>query len=83
MITDTARSLTMDLITAIIADKRLRGVSPDYALLSELRAAIRTVTDDALNTLSADGRITLHLAGVNRIPAYSITSDKPTPDEKS
>ena len=77
MITDTARSLTLDLIKAIIADKRLRGVSPDYATQLELRSAITAATDDALDSLFADGQITLHLAGVNKIPAYSIPSENP------
>lgn len=78
MITDTARTLILDLIAAITADKRQRGISPDYALLPELRTALTEVANDSLSALLADGMISLRQAGVNRIPAYTIAGDQST-----
>lgn len=74
MITDHARALTLDIVKAIIAQKRLCGRRPDYALLPEIRQAMTEVTDVILQSLSADGLLTPRVAGVNRIPAYSIPS---------
>lgn len=75
MITDTARRLTLALVSDIARDKRSRGISPDYALATELQAAVTA----ALASLAADGSVSCRMASVNRIPAYSIYSDNSNP----
>lgn len=62
------KRLTLALVTEMIADKRTRGIVPDYAISIELHHAI----NDALTALVAEGCLIQRSASVNRIPAYEI-----------
>lgn len=62
------KRLTLALVTEMIADKRTRGIVPDYAISIELHHAI----NDALTALVAEGCLIQRSASINRIPAYEI-----------
>lgn len=75
MISDTARQLALALVSDIVARKRSRGISPDYALATELQAVMAEV----LASLVADGTLSRRTASVNKIPAYSISDNNHNP----
>lgn len=62
------KQLTLAMVREMIADKRNRGIVPDYAISIELHHAI----NNALTALVAEGCLIQRSASVNRIPAYEI-----------
>lgn len=62
------KQLALALVKEVIADKKQRGVAPDYAISTEVHQAI----NEALSALVAEGCLIRRLASVNRIPAYEI-----------
>jgi len=68
MAISTTKQLTLALVKEVIADKKQRGIAPDYAISTELHQTI----NDALSALVAEGCLIQRLASVNRIPAYEI-----------
>lgn len=63
-----AKQLTLALVKEIIASKKNRHITPDYALKNEVNALV----GQALDALVNDGSIIQRSASVNRIPAYEI-----------
>ncbi len=63
-----AKQLALVLVKEIIADKKNRHITPDYALSNEVNALIGL----ALNTLVADGSLVQREVSVNRHIAYEI-----------
>lgn len=68
MATTTTKQLTLALVKEVIADKKQRGIAPDYAISTELHQAV----NESLSTLIAEGCLIQRLSSVNRIPAYEI-----------
>lgn len=63
-----AKQLALVLVKEIVADKKNRHISPDYALRNEVSALV----GQALDSLVDDGTLVLRSASVNRYPAYEI-----------
>lgn len=70
-----AKQLTLVLAKEIIADKRNRHVTPDYAMLTEIHKMIGV----ALDALVADGALIRREVSVNRNPAYVIPETQSQP----
>ena len=64
----TTKQLALALVKEVIADKKARGIAPDYALNNEVHG----VLNDALSALVSEGCLILREASVNRYPAYEI-----------
>lgn len=62
------KQLALTLVKEVIADKRTRHISPDFALLSEVQAKVT----QALNELTSDGSLIERKLSINRLPAYEI-----------
>ena len=65
-----AHQFALSIVKEIIAHKKQKGMKPDYALQSEVTRQVVT----ALNDLVREGTISRCMAGVNRVPAYSLTA---------
>ena len=63
-----AKQLALVLVKEIIADKRHKHISPDYALRNE----VNLLLGQALDSLVADGSLIQRSASVNRYQAYEI-----------
>lgn len=63
-----AKQLVLALVKEVIADKKERGIAPEYAISTELRQ----ITDEALFALVTEGCLILRSASVNRMPAYEL-----------
>lgn len=70
-----ARQLALVLVKEVIADKRNRLVSPDYALHTEVQAKV----SEALKELVANRSLIERQASINRHPAYEIPEAKSKP----
>lgn len=68
MNTNTAKQLALALVKEVIADKKQRGIVPNYAIIMEVHG----VLNDALTALVTAGCLILREASVNRYPAYDI-----------
>lgn len=68
MNTNTAKQLALALVKEVIADKKQRGIVPNYAIIMEVHG----VLNDALTALVTEGCLILREASVNRYPAYDI-----------
>ena len=68
MNTNTAKQLAIALVNEVIADKKQRGIVPNYAIIMEVHG----VLNDALTALVIEGCLTLREASVNRYPIYEI-----------
>lgn len=68
MNTNTAKQLALALVKEVIADKKPRGIVPNYAIITE----VHKVLNDALTALVIEGCMILREASVNRYPAYEI-----------
>lgn len=64
----TSKELALALVKEVIADKKQRGIAPDYAIINEVHG----VLNDALSALVSEGCLILRAASVNRYPAYEI-----------
>lgn len=69
-ISPAVTQLTLTLVSDITARKQQRGIRPTHASITEIHALIA----QALEALVQSRTLSLHLAGVNRIPAYSLTN---------
>ena len=68
MSTTSTKQLALALVKEVIADKKERGIAPEYAISTEVHG----VLNDALTALVTEGCLILRLASVNRYPAYEI-----------
>jgi len=68
-----SKQLALILVKEIIAEKRNKKISPDYALGREVSAKVT----QALNELVADGSIIERQASVNRLIAYETPCQPP------
>lgn len=68
MSTATSKQLALALVKEVIADKKQRGIVPNYAIIMEVHG----VLNDALTALVTEGCLILREASVNRYPAYEI-----------
>lgn len=68
MPTATSKQLALDLVKEVIADKKQRGIVPNYAIITE----VHKVLNDALTALVIERYLILCEASVNRYPAYEI-----------
>ena len=64
----TTKELALALVKEVVADKKQRGIAPDYAIINEVHG----VLNDALLSLVNEGCLILREASVNRYPAYEI-----------
>ena len=62
------KQLVLAIVKEIIADKKQKHISPDYAMRNEINAKI----GNALDTLVADGSLVQRIASVNRFTAYEM-----------
>lgn len=60
--------LALALVKAIVAEKEARGIIPTYAVNTEINARLHR----AFDSLTAEGLLIRHCAGVNRKEAYTI-----------
>ena len=63
-----AKQLALVLVKEIIAHKKQKHISPDYALLREVNVQLGL----ALDELVADGTLVERSASENRHPAYAL-----------
>lgn len=68
MSTATSKQLALALVKEVIADKKQRGIVPNYAIIMEVHG----VLNDALTALVTEGCLILREVSVNRYPAYEI-----------
>lgn len=64
----TLKQLAYELVKGIVAEKRARGIIPEYAIETEINTQIQK----ALCELVANGALNLHTAGVNKKDAYTL-----------